>query len=196
MNDAQRKQADIPLPAAVLLLGIVIAALVVGVNPARWEQLGVEIDGFVARYPWVIACSVGALFLNAFATHLFAQRWISYRKQGRRLRELTGEDRRDYRRLWIATLIVSGATVCYSLVLNAFRTRYGVEFQKTPETLLYLTIMNMALAAAIMSHWCWRVWLRFRAQRRAALPLAEPTQVPSGLVLGTTFQEVTHGEGA
>ena len=196
MNESQRKSSDIPLPAAVLLLAVVIAGLALGGNPARWEQLGIEIDAFVGRYPLVIAFSVGAIFLNAFATHIFAQRWISYRRQGRRLRELTGEDRRDHRRLWIATLFVSGATASYGLFLNVLRTHYGMEFSNTPETLLYLATLNMALAAAIMSHWCWRGWLRLRARNRAAAPLTEPAPVVSGLALGTTYREVAHGEGA
>jgi hypothetical protein len=196
VNENQRKQSDIPLPAAVMLLAVVIAGLALGGNVARWEQLGNEIDAFVGQYPWVIGFSVGGIFLNAFATHIFAQRWISYRRQGRRLRELTGEDRRDHRRLWIATLFVSGATVSYGLFLNTLRTRYGMEFSNTPETLLYLVTLNMALAAAIMSHWCWRVWLRLRAHRRATAPLAEPVRISSGLALGTTYREVTHGEGA
>lgn len=196
MNESHRKPPGIPLPAAVLLLAVVIARLALGGNPARWEQIGVEIDAFFGRYPLVIAFSVGAIFLNAFATYIFAQRWISYRRQGRRLRELTGEDRRDHRRLWIATLFVSGATASYGLFLNVFRTRYGVEFSNTPETLLYLATLNMALAAAIMSHWCWRVWLRLRSWNRAAAPLAEPTRASSGLFLGTTYWEVAHGEGA
>jgi hypothetical protein len=178
------------------MLGVVIAGLVVGTNAARWEQLGVEIDAFVGRYPLVVACSVGAIFLNAFATHLFAQKWISYRRQGRRLRELTGEDRRDHRRLWIATLIVSGATAAYGLILHMLRTRHGVEFSRMPETMLYLATLNMALAGAIMSHWCWRVWLRIRAQSRASRPLAEPISSPSTIVLGTTLREVAHEEGA
>lgn len=196
MNDLQRKQADIPLPAAVLLLGLVIAGLILGGNPARWEQLGVEIDGFVGRYPWIVSFSVGALFVNAFATHIFGQKWISYRRQGRRLRELTGEGRRDYRRLWIATLIVTGATTCYAVVLNVFRTRFGADFQRTPETLLYLVTLNMALAGAIMSHWIWRVWARIRARQRAAAPLVEPAALPNRLILGTTYMEVARGEGA
>lgn len=196
MTTHQQKQTDIPLPAAVLLLGIVIAGLVLGGNMTRWEQLGVEIDGFVDRYPWIVTFSVGALFLNTFATHLFAQKWISYRRQGRRLRELTGEGRRDYRRLWVATLVVSGATALYGAVLNGFRVRYGVEFQRTPETLLYLTTLNMALAAAIMSHWCWRVWTSLRAHQLATLSLTEPTAAPNRLVLGTAYMEVANGEGA
>lgn len=196
MNDLQRKQADIPLSAAVMLLGVVIAALVIGPNAARWEQLGAEIDGFVGRYPWIVSLSVGGIFLNAFATHLFAQKWLSYRRQGQRLRELTGESRRDYRRLWIATLIVSGATASYAVVLNVARTRYGADFQRTPETLLYLMTLNMALAGAIMSHWIWRVWARIRARQRAAAPLVEPAPAPNRLVLGTTYREVARGEGA
>ena len=70
MNKIDARRSDIPLPAAVMLLGIVVAALAVGGNAARWEQVGVEVDGFVGRYPWIVAISVGAIFLNAFATHL------------------------------------------------------------------------------------------------------------------------------
>lgn len=196
MIGQQQKQSDIPLPAAIMLLVLVIAALVVGPNAARWEQLGLEIDGFIGRYPGIVSISVGALFLNAFATHLFAQKWFSYRRQGQRLRELTGESGRDYRRLRIATLIVSGATACYAIVLNVATTRYGADLQRTPETLLYLMTLNMALAGAIMSHWIWRVWARIRAHRHAAAPLAEPTPSANCLILGTTFREVAHGEGA
>lgn len=196
MSDLQSKQTDIPLPAAVILLGVVIAALVIGPNATHWEQLGSEIDAFVDRYPWFVGLSVGAIFLNAFATHLFAQKWVSYRRQGRRLRELTGEGKRDYRRLWTATLIVSSATSGYAAVLSVLRIRYGIDFQRTPETLLYLMTINLSLAAAIMSHWTWRMYVGIRVRQRAGAPLVEPAAVPNRLILGTTYLEVANGDGA
>ena len=117
MTTANIKRDNIPVPAALLLLGAVLWVLIAGPNLASMATLGDQIESFMDRNGTLVMISVVLVFFNAFSVSTYISKFWSYKKQGSRLRDLVGERQRDVKGLWSLTYVVVSATILYSCVL-------------------------------------------------------------------------------
>jgi type IV secretory pathway TraG/TraD family ATPase VirD4 len=186
---ANTQKSDIPLPAAVALLvgvGLVLATINSGY---AWSDIGLQIEDFFERHGGIITISVLAIFLNVFVVQTFAARYLGYRRQGNRLRDLTGTRKNPARHLWVTTISVTSLSAAYSVLLYYAREIYGVVVSplELPDIALYLIILNMALATAIVTHWFWTAWHQKKSRIQAASTSSqETTPKLNMIILGAT----------
>ena len=100
LNKSNAQKSDIPLPAAVLLLLAVIVVMTGVGRDYDWNNIGLQIEGFFERHGGIVTVSVLAIFMNVFSIQTYVSRYLSYRRQGSRLRDLTGTRENATRRLW------------------------------------------------------------------------------------------------
>lgn len=190
--DNQTRSSEIPLPIAVLLLGLTIGGLTIGINTRIWENYAVRIDVYVNENPWFAAFSCAAVVLNGLAAHVIIQKWLSYRRHGRRLRELTGEGRDDNLRLIAKVTVI--ATLSFGIWAAALSliSASAIEVFAMPAIVFNVLFFNLAMAASVIIHRLWRLWHWLRAEHLAWASLAEPPAQPNQLILGTRFWEAAH----
>jgi len=157
VKNPNAQKSDIPLPAAVVLLVVVMGVVFGASRGYDLNQIGLQIEDFFDRHGGIITLSVLAIFANVFSIHTCIARYLSYRRQGSRLRDLTGSKDMATQRLWQTTIAVSSLSAVYGVALYIGRHLYGIVVSplELPSTFLFLMILNMALAAAIITHWFW-----------------------------------------
>lgn len=113
-----QQKDDFPLPVALLILGVVIAALTFGPPLISGELPWTEVEAFFVRNQHVLIAS-GVLFVfNVSALIGGLQHWIGFRKQGSRLRSLRGERALFTRKLFIRLFLGIVAAVLTYLALE------------------------------------------------------------------------------
>ncbi len=105
----RQQKDDFPLPAALLILAVVIAALFLGQPLISGELPWTEVEKFLNRNQNVLIASSVLFIFNVSAFIGGLQHWIGFRKQGSRLRSLRGE-RALFTRKLLARLLI-GFTV-------------------------------------------------------------------------------------
>ena len=155
MSLAKNKSDNIPVPAALLLLAGVLWVLIAGPNLETMSTLGDQIESFMERNGSLVMITVVLIFFNAFSVSTYITKFWSYKKQGSRLRDLVGERRRDFKGLCSLTYVVVSVTIIYSCVLWIATNTFGLRLipDELPDAVLLTVIANMALAAAILTHW-------------------------------------------
>jgi hypothetical protein len=185
---AKNKSDNIPVPAALLLLAGVLWVLIAGQSLESMTTLGNQIESFMDRNGWLVMTAVILIFVNAFSVGAYITKFWSYKKQGSRLRYLVGEGRRNIKGLWSLTSVVVSLTVIYSCVLWIAANAFGLRFSpdELPDAVLLIVIANIALAAAILTHWVCAIIRgidKFNEEKRGLPPLPKE---PGSVVIGAS----------
>ena len=191
MTIAKNKSDNIPVPAALLLLAGVLWVLIAGPNLESLATLGDQIESFMERNGSLVMITVVLIFFNAFSISTYIAKFWSYKKQGSRLRDLVGERQRDFRGLCSLTYIVVSVTILYSCVLWIATNRFGlvISTDELPDAALLAVIANIALAAAILTHWVRDIVRnieRANVAKRGLLPIP---QTPGSIAIGAAVSD-------
>lgn len=191
MRSANSKPDSVPLPAALLLLAGVLWVLIAGPNLTALASLGDQIELFMERNGALVTVSVCLVFFNAFSISTYISKFWSYKKQGRRLRDLVGEGHRDLKKLWSLTFVVVSATIFYSCVLWIATHVFGLRLSPDalPDAVLLTVIINLALAASILTHWGQECIRNIMNAKSTSGGLAPVPNVSDGIAIGTAVSD-------
>jgi hypothetical protein len=188
---ANTKRDNIPVPAALLLLGGVVWVLIAGPNLTSLTDLGDQVESFMDRNGPLVLLSVVLVFFNAFSVATYITKFWSYKKQGSRLRDLTGERQHDAKGLWTLTYIVVSITILYSCVLWIATHLFGVVLSPDalPDAVIVVGIVNTSLAAAIMTHWARDVLRQMARANATKRGLTDIPKARDSIAIGSAFPD-------
>lgn len=176
MTTAKTKPDNIPVPAALLLLAGVLWVLIAGPKITSLATIGDQIEGFMDRNGALVMITVVLMFFNAFSISTYISKFWSYKKQGSRLRDLVGERQRDVKGLWSLTYVVVSGTIIYSCVLWIATSLFGLRLSPDalPGAAILTVIVNLSLAAAILTHWARDIMRKIESSNAVKCGLHHP----------------------
>jgi type IV secretory pathway TraG/TraD family ATPase VirD4 len=188
-------QTDIPIPIAAFLFVVVVIIMLSIESGYDWDEIGFQIEDFASKHGGIVTVSILAIFTNLFSIQTYVSRYLSYRRQGSRLRDLTGTRVNSTRQLWQTAAMVVVLSVAYSALLFSVRSLYEAVFSplKLPSTALYLMIPNIAITVAIVTHWFWSFQTRLKLKRKDCKPV-DFERAPNSIMLGTTSVDTKSSE--
>ncbi len=187
MQRVRTKNDDIPMPLALALLAVVLLLLISGSRLERLADLGSSIESLADKNGALLGISVFLAFTNFLVIHSVVGKTLSFRRQGSRLRTLTGQSDKSTKKM-LQQLI--GITVASILAFGVFwfldsRMIVGVGVNGLPVVLSSVLRINAAISCGIISHYL-RLWIKNIRQWRALSSALGPRPFRSdGITLGT-----------
>ncbi|MGE0175126.1 MAG: type IV secretory system conjugative DNA transfer family protein [Oligoflexales bacterium] len=189
MSTLKGQRDNIPVPAALLLLGAVLWVLICDPSAESMTNLGDQIESFMDRNGTIVMVTAILAFFNAFSVSTYVSKFWSYRKQGSRLRDLVGERQQGIEALWSITYGVISATILYSCLLWAATHFLGIPglADALPDVVTFSVIVNISLAGAIMTHWGIGILREMRKSSANSLGLASLPREKDRIAIGTAM---------
>ena len=185
---------DIPVPAALLLLGAVLWVLIAGPNLNSMARIGDHVESFMDRNGALVLITVVLMLFNALSVSTYISKFWSYKKQGSRLRDLVGERSSDIKELWSLACIMVSATILFSSVLWIATHFFGLRLSPAalPEAAIFFVVVNISLAVAIMTHWGRNMLRKMSRSNALKCGLPEVPQAKDCIAIGTAHSEGEH----
>jgi hypothetical protein len=152
VNKARGANQDVPLAAAVILLAVILLWMCVGTDFGKINLIMQSADVFASEHAGLIAWVLISVLFNAFVIYVFSSRYLSYKRQGQRLKDLTGERRPVSIR---QVLIVSGISTLY---YAAFFASLDIclaqqDISALPDLIRNIVVATSAVSLAVISSW-------------------------------------------
>ncbi len=166
MVKINQNSSDISLPGALILLVVLIIFMVAiqrGVDGRDWINL---IDSYVDQNGAAITIFTLSGFLNVFSAHTNIVRFLSYRRQGSRLRDLTGDRRNATHNMWRSMIVFTGISFAYYTLFFLAQTHSETLFSMgLPFFALHFLTLNLGISAATVTNWIFLIFKQ-RTNRR------------------------------
>ena len=197
MSANRAQGADIPAGAAAVILGICCWFIHATKGPAGVQANLDAAGAFLAAHGALIALDIWAAIANAWIVYAYVLRPLSFRRQGSRLKQLTGERQRQLQQVVVTSSVVALMAIFWAAILKlswGIAEHFGWVGVES-RVLQAVTIYNLGLSAGAGS-----VWLAGKVgtllRRRASPPeLASQPEDANSVAIGTVARDAS-AEGA
>lgn len=182
------RKSDIPLPLAIV---IGAAAMMIVFLGGRFDDMQVvlsKLEQIFKNYEVLITISTFSIVFNFFVAWIAIASVITWKAQGKRLRDLTGEKESSGRKLrkyadgiWKPIFVWSFAS--FAVFCIYYRQEMG---NGVPSDLFLFIAMNLGITASIIFRFV-SLGLK-RHQEKKSIEVLEPSRIePNTLAVGTTL---------
>ena len=187
MQRVKTNSQDIPMPLALSLLVVVVLILFSGDRLNQLPELGTSLEAVIVRNGAAIGLSCFLAFMNFMVVHSVVSKSLSLRRQGSRLRTLTGQRDKNARNMMrtLAGIALASLLIFWVLwfVVNHMSFNWGTF--GLPWWLLQSLRVNTSISFGIMAHYLWSVGRKIAGWRRSSAALGTKPCSSDGITLGT-----------